>query len=366
MHALLNSDFSMPADGWSHLMALGEFPNSIHAFDASANGGAAAPRHRRVMQVCDSAAAEAMVAAFNRSAQQPNFIGLLVDRDHESDDPDKTTDAWGWCIALENRADGLWGRIRWTDLGEPAVRGGRFRFLSPVFDLATCQDLGNNRLRPMRLEKLGLTNDPNIRPLRPLTNRAASAPAPADPGIPDNAPQRGREESTMDFKTELLALLGLKPDETDANIALALANRKKRDGDLANELGALRNRAAAAETKLAEHERRILEASVEVDLEHFKAVIVNRDEVKAALLANRDSTLKVLAALKQPAAPDGLDEPLRNRRDARDPAALDAGDALANRRREQNDVLDKVQRELRCTRAQAWEVARKRKPELFG
>ena len=149
----LNRDsFSVPENGWYQLAPLGEF---VHG----ASG---------VMQVVDAAACDAMVSRFGEDAEENNFAGLLIDFDHFSLDAGSKSEAAGWIVGLEARGmvigqeslvtgeeeevtghsslvigeegketkgapgAGLWAKIRWSDLGEDAVKGGRYRFLSPV------------------------------------------------------------------------------------------------------------------------------------------------------------------------------------------------------------------------------------------
>jgi phage I-like protein len=179
MNLILNRDFKMPDDGWYQLAPLGEFPHV----------GAG------VVQVVDAESCTSMVARFKADAAVPNFAGLLVDFDHCSLDDRARSEAAGWIVALEARAGsgkgqavsaegnphpcplpsqgeggGLWGQIRWSDLGEAAVKGGRYRFLSPVWARSDCVDLGNGRVRPVRLLNAAVTNDPNLKGLRPLCN----------------------------------------------------------------------------------------------------------------------------------------------------------------------------------------------------
>ena len=71
---------------------------------------------------------------------------------------------------LTSNEAGLWAKIRWSDVGEEAVKGGRYRFLSPVWSRSDCEDLGNGRVRPKRLLNAAVTNDPNLKGLRPLSN----------------------------------------------------------------------------------------------------------------------------------------------------------------------------------------------------
>ena len=69
--------------------------------------------------------------------------------------------------------------MRWSDLGHAALTGGRYRLASPVWNRADCDEWcapsGDDRdalhLRPRRLDRLALTNDPNLPGLMPLSNR---------------------------------------------------------------------------------------------------------------------------------------------------------------------------------------------------
>jgi hypothetical protein len=212
MNLILNREtFEMPADGWYQLAPFGEF---LHAVAG-------------VVQVVDEEACTAMAARFAADAAVANFAGLLVDFDHFSLDGERRTEAAGWIMGLEYRgpraeggnlkpefgkpgdetaknakdanrdgkdgpssfpsgttarqspADaGLWAKIRWSDVGEEAVKGGRYRFLSPVWARSDCVDLGTDpangrdRVRPVRLLNAAVTNDPNLKGLRALSNSA--------------------------------------------------------------------------------------------------------------------------------------------------------------------------------------------------
>ena len=157
---LLNRDgFQMPADGWYQVAPFGEF--------AHAQAG--------LTQVVDADACTAMANRFAEEAKAPNFAGLLVDFDHFSLDGEKRSEAAGWITALENRDGGLFAKIRWSDIGESAVKGGRYRFLSPVWNRADCVDLGGGRVRPVRLLNAAVTNDPNLKGMQPLSNSGYKA-----------------------------------------------------------------------------------------------------------------------------------------------------------------------------------------------
>jgi hypothetical protein len=162
----LGTNFEPPADGWFHIAPHGTFPHPTGA-----------------LQVIDAEACEAMLGTFNEEARAANFPGLLVDFDHFSNDPARASEAAGWIAGLEHRGDGLYARIRWSDLGEEALSGGRYRLVSPVWNRGDCEEWsapagaeGRERvhLRPRRLDRLALTNDPNLPGLAPLSNRAES------------------------------------------------------------------------------------------------------------------------------------------------------------------------------------------------
>ena len=289
--------FQPTPDGWFHIAPHGTFPHPTGA-----------------MQVIDAEACEAMRGTFAEEARQPNFPGLLVDFDHSSHDPAQPTTAAGWIGGLEHRDDGLYAQIRWSDLGHQALTGGRYRLASPVWNRADCDQwtapASDGRdtvhLRPRRLDRLALTNDPNLPGLAPLSNRSSS-------GGPDNslsgspeatggsrqipAPQQSSstQPTTMNLRTELLQQLHLPGTATDAEIADALRLQL-------GELETLRNRC-----------QRLTETQAESDLERFADVITNRDVVRGQLLANRDGTLALLNALRPVESPAPLHQPRLHR-----------------------------------------------------
>jgi phage I-like protein len=280
------TSFQPAPDGWFHIAPHGTFPHP--------NGA---------LQVIDAEACDAMLGTFNEEARQPNFPGLLVDFDHFSHDPAQPTTAAGWIGALEHRDDGLYAQIRWSDLGHQALTGGRYRLASPVWNRADCDQWtaptpdGRDmvHLRPRRLDRLALTNDPNLPGLMPLSNRGVSANELQSTTVGGHGPplQEGTTATptTMNLRTEILQRLRLPGAATDADIAEALERQTA-------ELETLRNRC-----------QRLTETQAESDLERFADVITNRDVVRAQLLANRDGTLALLNALRQPAPPAPLHQP---------------------------------------------------------
>jgi len=163
---LTNRKFEIAKDGWFQIAPLGEFSHPTG-----------------ITQVIDREAIKAMVNRFEEESKEENFPGLLLDFDHFSNDAKAPSEAAGWIIALANRddgddnnpANGLWAQIKWTDVGENAVKNGRYRLASPVWNRKECEDLGNKRFRPQRLDRCALTNDPVLKGMVPLSNRAIAS-----------------------------------------------------------------------------------------------------------------------------------------------------------------------------------------------
>jgi hypothetical protein len=162
--AAADSSFTPPADPWYQIEATGEHPN----------------KRAGVVQVIDQVAIDSIVNTFNRGADSsPNFAGVLIDHEHFKHDEDKETRAYGWLMRLRNRAGILEGQIRWTGTGRQAVDTGDYRFFSTEYDSKDLQVLSNSkprRVRPLRLDGLTLTNVPNNKGQKPITNRQPSTP----------------------------------------------------------------------------------------------------------------------------------------------------------------------------------------------
>jgi len=154
------------AKRWIQVAPLGEFPHTA--------GG--------VERVIDADAVRAMAESFDASRT------LLVDFDHYSDLSNAQreaveragvalpTKAAGWIEAVEARGDGLYALADLNRAGERAIENADYRFVSPVWLRGDCEDAGPGKVRPRKLYKVGLTNEPNIRALPPLQNRDGAEP----------------------------------------------------------------------------------------------------------------------------------------------------------------------------------------------
>jgi phage I-like protein len=323
---ILNRTSELPQDNWYMAAKKGEYPVRLES--------SATPKNV-LLQIIDDAACEKMANRFAQDKATDPTLELLVDQDHFSDNTEKPSQAFGWIQNLQNRADGLWAQIAWTPDGAAAVKNKTYRFLSPVWNLADCEQLGNRRIRPTRLDKVAVTNEPNIKGMAPLKNR--------------------KESNTMDHKATLLQVLGLATDASDEQITAGIAAHATEIQNRKTELETIKNR-------VTELEKKELDTLVEKDLDAHADKITNRAEMKALLIANRENGLKMLGLMKAVPAVKAL-----NRAEAQTPSTESDAEKLKNRKANQDALIEKTMNESRCTsRAQAYEMARGKQPDLFA
>ena len=109
--------------------------------------------------------------SLRRLADSLNASGreVLVDRDHASSRKglDRDTSAQGWASEFEvKEGQGLFGKIKWSDIGKKLVENRVFRWLSPVFKI------GSDK-KPVDMQAIALTNTPSQPLLKPVLNQAA-------------------------------------------------------------------------------------------------------------------------------------------------------------------------------------------------
>lgn len=213
---ILNRDFTHPADGWYQIEAKGNHMN----------------RAAGVVQVIDDEASQTIVNRFNADAKAGKLrhgSDMLIDHEHFSDQPDKESVAYGWLQELQNRDDGIYGRIKWTATGKPAVDGGDYRFFSTEYspdDLKILNDgKSPRRVRPLRLDGLTLTNMNNNRGQKPITNRNANFPGGVPPGDSQQQPNESKKMKSV------CTALGLSPDAAE-DVVLAEVTKLKNRGEI--------------------------------------------------------------------------------------------------------------------------------------
>lgn len=269
---------------WIHIVPRGEF---AHA----ASG---------LVEVYDQDAIERILANFRARSAAANFPGIYLGEEHFYYDASRSTEAYGWIKGLRAGDDGIWGRVEWTDLGRQAVENRRFKFVSPVHLRADVECLDNQRVRPLAVDTVGLTNNPNLRGMVPLRNRGAH----------DRDTQHHTNDTLM---LTILEALGLAPDanETAAVQAVTQLRNRAENPDvtqytqqidsLTTERDGLRQRLATAE------------------LRPFANRIAGQEPFwEASYTRDPEGTLKALHALP---APTATQQPanLLNRANARTP-----------------------------------------------
>jgi len=126
---------------------------------------------------------------------------LPIDENHSTDlaaPQGRPSPARGWIVDLQARADGLYGKVDWTDSGKQLLADRAYRGISAVF-----RHLADGTIT--RLLRASLTNVPNLRGLTAL-----------------NA-----EEVDMDFIQKLRQALGLADDADEATALNAVAALKQ-------------------------------------------------------------------------------------------------------------------------------------------
>lgn len=301
---ILNRDFQHPSDGWYHIEPAGEHLNAAAG----------------LVQVLDAEACETIANRFNAAADAaPDFPGMLVDHEHFRHDAEKETRAYGWLMRLQNRADGLYGQIRWTDTGKKAVDGGDYRFFSTEYlpaEAVVLNASGPRRIRPTRLHGLTLTNEPNNKGGKPITNRVAETTPVPQP------------------MNKIAQALGLPETASEADILAAITSLQEAQAAMKSEKELLENRLQLVNEELLKNR----EAQADADLAPLKDKLPEADRaaIRAQLIANRDSTLPLLklainATTVTATTPQPKAGPVLNRETAKTPAPAEDFQAIVNR-----------------------------------
>lgn len=280
------------------------------------------PHARGVVQVIDDAAIQSVLS------QEIPQEGLLFDFDHYSDlaNDERTylsekgiqlpSDASGWIHGFTLGDDGntVFATVDWTEQGEKAVKGGAYKYTSPVFPFSGCQYLGGNRVRPTRISKVALTNEPNMKAVGAiLANRDALANGGENDGIMagevydlalgvEDSNKPNKEHDNMSEK--LNKALGLAAEASEESALEAIETLKAENAEAAEavaKIGELKNRIEAQDAELntmrEEKAKAELDAQVAAELAKYPN-LPNRESAEAMLRANFDAGKAFLDAVK--------------------------------------------------------------------
>lgn len=287
---LLNRAGTLPDDGWYHLVSKGDHPLTVKDGEG---------RSRRVMQRLDDKACADIVTEFvNRRAADPGYR-KLVDFEHFSWLADKSSEAAGWIVAMQNRSDGVWFQADWSDIGEAAIKNRRYRTISPVWKPSDCEHLGGNVYRPRLVRDAGLTNKNNLEGLVPFWNREFHG---------REAQHETDNKGKPMPKERLIAILSLAASATDDQIVEAVQAFKNR-ASLYDTLKTQHDTLVTDNNALKNRHSTLLTACVDSTLTEFAGIIVPdaKDAWKNRLTADYDGTRALLKGLK-PAAAASTDE----------------------------------------------------------
>lgn len=214
---------------------------------------------------------------------------ILVDRDHASSKPglDRDTSAQGWASEFEVReGQGLFGKVKWSDLGKKLVENRVFRWLSPVFKL------GSDK-KPVDMNAIALTNTPSQMLIKPVLNQAAD-----EESIENKEMVEGKEMDIEDIKKivfDVLKEAGLAVDGKDA--VVEAVKREVAEEKLDKLEDAAEMKAAEAIVEAAAKEEVKNEACGEVKDEVKNEVCdeVKKEEVIKAEVLNQKPTIGLAA-----------------------------------------------------------------------
>lgn len=159
MPAAANADFAPGDQGWVDVAWPGQFPHP-----------------QGMTQVVEPADLATMLANFDaaRATAGANWGGITLYKGHpELDGSVASAAAYGWFKDARLANGRLQYRLELTALGQEAVAGRAFKFLSPYW-YYTPDAAGN--ARPFWIQSVGLTNVPVIKDQKPLANADASTP----------------------------------------------------------------------------------------------------------------------------------------------------------------------------------------------
>lgn len=183
--SLLSCFFELPAEGGAKADAV---PEWIHLLPAGTNGTVHTRDDRGPFTIGD---AKALIAA----SMKHSCGRLPIDENHSIDVAGPNggpSPARGWIVEMEERDNGIWGRVEWNSAGRQLLEDRAYRGISPV--------VGSDDNKEMKLIlRASLVNTPNLRELVTL-----------------------HTETPMNWMEKLVEMLGLSAEATEEEVAAAL------------------------------------------------------------------------------------------------------------------------------------------------
>lgn len=157
-----------------------------------------------------------------RHSMQAGAGRLPIDENHAIDlraPKGEASPARGWIVELQERAEGIFGRVEWTEDGRRMVAAKEYRGISPAISRKADGEI-------VAVLRASLTNTPNLTQLATLHSRSHD----------------------MDFLAQLRQALGLGTDVPEADVLTAATAAKTAVDTHAAQLTAIRTAAGLAAT----------------------------------------------------------------------------------------------------------------------
>ena len=181
-------------------------------------------------------------------------------------------------------AAGLWLKVRWSEDGEKAVGGGNLRYISGTFDY---EELGGNRVRLTQLLDAGLTNRPNMRGCKPISNCASGEETRKTITVSTKI-NVTKEQNNMSKNALINSALGLDNEASETATLDKIESLKKQIAELKEELAKAKASLENSQTSTAERDKKItaLENQIAVAEEASAKALINAagitDEAKVS------------------------------------------------------------------------------------
>ena len=214
---------------------------------------------------------------------------ILVDRDHASSKPglERDTSAQGWASEFEVReGQGLFGKVKWSDLGKKLVENRVFSWLSPVFKL------GSDK-KPVDMNAIALTNTPSQMLIKPVLNQAAD-----EESIENKEMVEGKEMDIEDIKKivfDVLKEAGLAVDGKDAVVEAVKREVAEEKLDKLEDEAEMKAAEAIVESAAKEEVKNEACGEVKDEVKNEVCDEVKKEEVIKAEVLNQKPTIGLAA-----------------------------------------------------------------------
>lgn len=243
-----------------------------------------------------------MVAAFNSvlGKKGAKFRGLPIYAGHPDADPKRWPDErrLGGVMALDARADGLYVKAAWNDLGEANLAQGYLVYPSPAWLYNMRDAKRTGRIEPDELRSVGLTNTPRIADVDAWTNSDATPDPNADTtmikkllykilGLPDDATEEQLQTAYNAYFTGDVTAISLQATATNADVA-----RQTAETNVAN----VTTERDAARTEAARFRTVAINSLLDNAINTGRLTAAERPAFEAQFATNFDTASTALAA----------------------------------------------------------------------